>query len=81
MVSDKNLITALGGARRLAEGLNVSRQAVVNWTRRGIPAHAWPLVKDYAAQRGVAVDEAKAIAASRRALARTRTRQVEESAA
>ena len=48
-----------------------------------------PLVKDDAAQRGVAVDEAKAIAASKpapdliggRALARTRTRQVEESAA
>jgi hypothetical protein len=37
-----DIIEALGGRKRLAGVLRVSRTAPFNWSREGIPAHHWP---------------------------------------
>lgn len=71
---DKALIEALGGASQVGRLIDVAPQAVSNWKSRGIPAHAWPAVRDLARQRGIKVApelEAAMIEASKRAMRRS----------
>lgn len=73
-MDERVLIDALGGAGALADSLGIRRSAASNWPKRGIPAHAWPAVRDLARQRGITVApelEAAMIEASKRAMRRS----------
>lgn len=69
---DKGLIIALGGAEAVAKRLGAHRTTVVNWQRRGVPAAAWPAFAALCRDHGLEVDDSRAIAASRRLIAKGR---------
>jgi hypothetical protein len=64
-MTDRELIRALGGPKRVAAALGVSRQAVSNWTllavrpdrRPGIPPAHRPAVLALVRAAGIALDE------------------------
>jgi hypothetical protein len=59
-MTDRELIRALGGPKRVAAALGLSRQSVTNWTletRSGIPPAHRPGVLALARSRGVVLDE------------------------
>lgn len=80
-MNERVLIDALGGAGALADSLGIGRSAASNWPKRGIPAHAWPAVRDLARRRGIKVApelDAAMVEASKRAMRRpARERQPE----
>jgi hypothetical protein len=50
---DDGIIDALGGTKKVAEGLGIDLPVVSNWRERGIPPRRWPAILDLAKRNKV----------------------------